>query len=81
MRSYLPWLLLLACPLMMVFMMRGMGGTRRGNDMGAEHREPSQDQQRPGDDADASQRILDLERQVAQLRAERDPSAGPARQP
>lgn len=81
MSNYLLLLLILACPLMMIFMMRGMGGMRGGHDMGAEHREPSQDEQPSQSDADASQRIVDLERQVAELRAERDPSGGPARRP
>lgn len=68
MSNYVPWLLIVACPLMMVFMMRGMRG---GHDLGADHREPSQDKQPSPNDADASQRIVDLERQVAELRAER----------
>lgn len=79
--SYALLLLILACPLMMIFMMRGMrgrGGMRGGHDMGAEHHEPSQNKQPSQNDAGASQRIVDLERQAAELRAERDTSDRPA---
>jgi hypothetical protein len=69
MGNYLPLLFILACPLMMVFMMRGMHG---GHDMGAEFKDPRSDGQAPVVDPRADQRILDLERQVAELRAERD---------
>lgn len=79
--SYLPWLLLLACPVMMIFMMRGMGGMRGGHDQGVGHRESPQDKPASRDDAGAGQRIVDLERQVAELRAERDRFGGPARRP
>jgi hypothetical protein len=38
-QSVLPWLLLLACPLMMVFMMRGMNHGGQGGRDGADHRD------------------------------------------
>jgi hypothetical protein len=69
MGNYLPLLIILACPLMMVFMMRGMHG---GHDMGAEDKDPRHDGQAPRVDPSADRRILDLERQVAELRAARD---------
>ncbi|MDQ3158281.1 MAG: hypothetical protein M3Q98_16435 [Actinomycetota bacterium] len=62
-------------------MMRGMGDMHGGHDQGAGHRESPQDKQPSQVDADASQRIVDLERPVAELRAERDPLEGPARRP
>ena len=69
MGNYLPLLIILACPLMMIFMMRGMHG---GHDMGAQDKDPRHDGQAPRVDLRADQRIIDLERQVAELRAERD---------
>jgi len=68
MRDLLLPLLLLACPLMMVFMMRGMHG---GHDKAA----PGQDRQagHHGSDSSGGQasvaRIAQLEREVASLRA------------
>jgi hypothetical protein len=59
MSHYLFLFFLLACPLMMVVMMRGM---HSGHDMGAKDKDA---------DLPADQRIIDLERQVAELRAER----------
>ncbi len=75
MGNYLPLLIILACPLMMIFMMRGMHG---GRDMGAQDRNPRHDGQAPRVDPPDDQRILDLERQVAELRAERDRTERPA---
>ena len=69
MGNYLLLLLILACPLMMIFMMRGMHG---GRDTGAEDKDPRHDAQAPPVDQRADQRILDLERQVAELRTERN---------
>jgi hypothetical protein len=69
MGDYLPLLLILACPLMMIFMMRGMHG---GHDMGAEDKDPRHEGHASPVDLPAEQRIIDLERQVAELRAERD---------
>ena len=75
MGNYLPLLIILACPLMMIFMMRGMHG---GHDMGAQDKDPGHDGQAPRVDLHADQRIIDLERQVAELRAERDRTEGAA---
>ena len=54
--DYLPLLFLLACPLMMVFMMRGMGGMSHGADHTA-------------DDSERA-RIAALEAEVSRLRTE-----------
>lgn len=75
MGKYLPLLILLACPLMMIFMMRGMHG---GHDKAAEDPDPRHEAPAPGADLPAEQRILVLERQIAELRAARD---GAARRP
>ena len=77
MGNYLPLLLLfLACPLMMVFMMRGMHG---GHDMGAEDKDPRHEKNVGAFDLPADQRIIDMERQVAELRAERGVTDSAAR--
>ena len=76
MGNYLPLLLILACPLMMIFMMRGMHG---GHDMSAQDKDPRHDGQAPGVDLPADQRIIDLESQVDELRAERDRTESAAR--
>ena len=76
MGNYLPLLLILACPLMMVFMMRGMHG---GHDMGAEDKDPRHEGHAPRVDPPVDQRIIELERQVAELRAERDGAESAAR--
>lgn len=77
MAQYLPLAFLLACPLMMVFMMRGMQGG---------HDTPSQVP--PGDAVDpaavdgaTSARVADLERQVAELHEQVANQPGPANQP
>ncbi len=74
--GYLLFLLLLACPLVMFFMMRGMHG---GHDMGADGQAPRQDRQPFHAEISPEQRIIDLERQFAELRAERDRTEGDAR--
>ncbi len=92
MTAYLPWLLLLlACPLMMVFMMRGMGGsknmdrdTRHKNTEGHVQRTERnqsasvQSEAGPADERDG-ERIAHLEREVATLRAalEHPPASNP----
>jgi hypothetical protein len=68
-------LLLLICPLVMFFMMRGMGGMggRRGanDDMAAHHGPTYPDRfDAQADPRDA--RLAELEREVAALRASRD---------
>jgi len=50
MGNYLPLLFILACPLMMIFMMRGMHG---GHDMGARDQEPRHDEESNRDHRDA----------------------------
>ena len=77
--SALPVLLLAACPLSMVLMMRGMNGSR------TEPADDSPAQESPADrraavwsDADAA-RVRELEEEVNRLRAEsnlRDPQRG-----
>jgi hypothetical protein len=77
--NYLFLLLIVACPLMMIVMMRGMnsghnkGGEDMGShDMGGHDQDLHPDAHAPRDDQPADQRIGDLERQIAELRAERD---------
>lgn len=71
MKEFLPILIVLACPLMMMFMMRGMhGGANNqtgymGHQMGHGHMaSPTR--------ADDDERIAELEQEVAQLKADRD---------
>ena len=64
MSNALPLLfLLLACPLMMIFMMKGMHGGG-GHDASADH------QHSPAEPDGRDRRIADLEQQVADLRAQ-----------
>ena len=75
MPSWLPLLLILAaCPLMMIFMMRGMSS---GHGAGPE----SPDAIRPMDGTDTRDprdaRLAELEREVAQLRAEAQAKQAP----
>jgi hypothetical protein len=60
MRSLLPFLFILICPLMMLFMMRGMHG--RGADSADQHSKPDQ------------QRVLEAgeDPQIIELRQQRD---------
>ena len=77
MRNFLFPLILLACPLMMILMMRGMSGMHGGHG-----RTEAEDQQperttAPGERDPRDARLDELEREVAQLRASRqdaDPS-------
>jgi hypothetical protein len=79
--AYWPWLLFLACPLMMVFMMRGMGrgdgGPRRA---GRDASPPGGESDRPPAarplTAEEQTRIAQLEHDLAQLRAGGDPAPG-----
>ena len=65
------WLLfLLACPLMMIFMMRGMGG---GGGHGGHMTPPPDGAPRDTDD-ERDRRIAELEREVVSLRKD-DPAA------
>lgn len=68
MLNWLPLLFLLACPVMMLFMMRGMSGTHGAHDNDHNH-------QTRGTSADTDARearLVELEREVAGLRAERE---------
>lgn len=69
-------LILLACPLMMMFMMRGMGGGHKGHQHGAatpaETVRPTSGEPVGGDQA----RIAQLEHEVAQLRELRGAETG-----
>ena len=69
MRQLLPLVLLLACPLMMVFMMRG------GHGHGASH---EGHHTRPGSRRTRAERIDDLEHEIAALRAEPDDEPEPS---
>lgn len=79
--AYWPWLFFLACPLMMMFMMRGMGrgdgGTRR---TGRDTLPPGQGSGRPPAarplTAEEQTRIAQLEHGLARLRAGGDPAPG-----
>jgi hypothetical protein len=72
MRALIPFLFLLACPLMMIFMMRGMHGSGNGNEQAHSHgHEP-----KSGYDAARDERIAELEREVAALRDQRAGSEG-----
>jgi hypothetical protein len=64
MRNLLPYLFLLACPVMMIFMMRGMRGGGHATGETSHDTRPRQDE--PGT---PEERIAALEREVAQLRA------------
>jgi hypothetical protein len=81
MTAYWPWLLFLACPLMMMFMMRGMGrgdGATRRTGRGAPL--PGGELARPAATrpltAEEQTRIAQLERDLAQLRAGGNPTRG-----
>jgi hypothetical protein len=79
--AYWPWLLFLACPLMMMFMMRGMGrndsGTRRtGRDTAIPGGEPARPKAARPLTAEEQTHIAQLERDLAQLRAGGDPTPG-----
>lgn len=77
MAQYLPLLFLLACPLMMLFMMRGMSGT---------HSAPQRDAGRSVESGSSTneattERIGDLERQVAELQNQLAAHSRPANLP
>jgi hypothetical protein len=69
MDKILPLIFLLACPLMMIFMMKGMHGGHGGHD---QHGDPQHH-----DDRD--RRIAELEHQVAELQEQRTAPDGEAR--
>jgi hypothetical protein len=79
MAQYLPLLFLVACPLMMVFMMRGMQG---GHDTPPAPPAPPMDTAgSPTPDPVASARVADLERQVAEMHEQLANRPRPANQP
>ncbi len=61
--AYLPWLFFLACPLMMIFMMRGMGSGKTRSDP------PGKETGGQALTPDQQTRIAQLETEVAELRA------------
>lgn len=65
MRSLIPLLLVLACPLMMIFMMRGMHGGHGDNEQQTHMHERHNG---TGHEAARGERIAELEREVAALR-------------
>ena len=65
MRTLLTFLIVLACPLMMIFMMRGMHGGHGDNEQQTRMRERPR---RAGDDTNRDERIAELEREVSALR-------------
>ena len=71
MRNLLPFILLLACPVMMMFMMRGMHGSGHESSNARHDTHPSQDEAGTADGQEYEARIAQLEREVAQLRAVR----------
>jgi hypothetical protein len=68
MPTWLPLLIVLACPVMMIFMMRGMSG--HGHSPGPTQAPHSEANTTPNDPRD--ERLAELEREVAQLRTSRD---------
>ena len=80
MRAFLPYLFILVCPVMMLFMMRGMHGRRSDNAHGQgavdEHGTPRQGQSL----ASLSDERARLEKQLAKLDAEIDAKAAGAEQ-
>ena len=67
MRNLLPLLIILACPLMMIFMMRGMHGGH-----GDDQQNTPDHQARSPYDPTSEDRIAELEREVAVLREQAD---------
>lgn len=80
MRALLPYVFILVCPLMMLFMMRGMHGRRSDNAHGQgavdEHGTPRQGQSLTS----LSDERARLEKQLAELDAEIDAKAASAEQ-
>ncbi len=79
MRNFLFPLIALACPLMMIFMMKGMMGGMHGGGHGIGGHDVRQPERLtvPGGRDPRDERLDELEREVAQLRASRqdaDPS-------
>jgi hypothetical protein len=66
MENWLPLLILLACPLMMLFMMRGMSHGHGGGNSPDHQKTPAVDHER-------DVRLAELEREVDLLRAQPEP--------
>ena len=74
MRNFLFPLILLVCPLMMIFMMKGMSGMHGGHGRNeAEDHQPERITA-PGEGDRRDARLDELEREVAQLRTSRRPA-------
>ena len=80
MRTFLPYLFILVCPLMMLFMMRGMHGHRSDN----AHGQGAVDEHGTLRQGESLTSLTDerarLEEQLAELDAEIDAKAAPAEQ-
>jgi hypothetical protein len=74
MRALLPFLFLLACPVMMIVMMRGMHSSKgdRSSNVGRVTR-PGQDPSDAPGGQSPDERIAELEREVAHMRNRHDP--------
>ncbi len=68
MLNWLPLLFLLVCPVMMLFMMRGMSSGHGSHDNDHNHQTPGTSAHTDAREA----RLAELEREVAGLRAERE---------
>lgn len=71
MTNLLPFILLLACPVMMILMMRGMHGGGHGTSESGHDTHLSHDEAANPDGQESDGRIAQLEREVALLRAVR----------
>ena len=65
--AVLPWLFLLACPLVMFWMMRGMGGGACHKEKGASDRD-----HHGATGADSAEEIRALQERITQLESERN---------
>ena len=72
MRNFLFPLIALACPLMMILMMKGMSGMHGGHGSGAHNEHQPELVTSPADRDARDNRLDELEREVAQLRASRE---------
>ena len=87
MAQYLPLLFLLACPLMMLFMMRGMHGGHGTPPASPAPPRDATDSLTPGPvtgpvtDSATAARVADLERQVAELHEQLANRSRPANRP
>jgi hypothetical protein len=68
MRNLLPFIFLLTCPVMMIFMMRGMRGGGHESSNARHDTHPNRGEAGTPDGQESEARIAQLEREVAQLR-------------